>query len=122
MVRFLRSLRAAINGLVATTREERHFRFHLLAATIAIAAGGAAGLAPWEWVALLLAILAVLAAELFNTALERLADRLCRENDPLIGRAKDCAAAATLLAALAALLIGAMIFLQRIMALLADFG
>ena len=116
MGQFLRSLRAAINGIVATAREERHFRFHLLATACAIPIGVVAGLAPWEWVALSFAITTVLAAELFNTAIERLADRVCQERDPLIGRAKDCAAAATLVAAGAAVVTGALIFVPRLLA------
>lgn len=114
MGKFFRSLGAAINGLVATAREERHFRFHLFAAGCAIAAGMVTGLAAWEWVALTFAITPVLVAELFNTAIEHLADRVCEEHDPLIGLAKDCAAAATLVASVAALVIGALIFIPRL--------
>ncbi|MFM7181053.1 MAG: diacylglycerol kinase family protein [Verrucomicrobiales bacterium] len=116
MGRFLRSLGAAIAGITATAREERHFRFHLLATVSAITVGALIGLAPWEWVALTFAIAAVLAAELFNTAIERLADRVCKNQDPLIGRAKDCGAAATLVAAIAALAIGVLIFGPKILA------
>ena len=117
---FLRSLRAALAGLAATAREERHFRFHLFAAACVIAAGAWIGLAPWESVAIILAVSGVLAAELFNTAIERLADRVCQEQDPLIGRAKDCAAAATLVAALGAIGIGLVVLLPKTMAWLAD--
>ena len=46
------------------------------------------------------------AAELLNTALEHLADRLHPEQHPTIQAAKDCAAAAVLVASLAAVLIG----------------
>jgi len=49
---------------------------------------------------------AVLAAELFNTALEHLADHLHPEVDPRIGLVKDCAAAAVLVAAIAAAAVG----------------
>ena len=55
------------------------------------------------WALVLLAIAAVLAAELFNTAIEQLADELQRENSPGIGIVKDCAAAAVLMAAVGAL-------------------
>jgi undecaprenol kinase len=59
--------------------------------------------APVWWALVLLAIAAVLAAELFNTAIEQLADELQRENSPGIGIVKDCAAAAVLMAAVGAL-------------------
>jgi len=51
---------------------------------------------------LVLTIGVVLALEAMNSALEVLADRVSRERDPLIGRSKDLAAAAVLIAALAA--------------------
>jgi undecaprenol kinase len=62
--------------------------------------------APVWWALVLLAIAAVLAAELFNTAIEQLADEVRRENSPAIGIVKDCAAAAVLMSALGALGVG----------------
>jgi len=55
------------------------------------------------WALVLLAAAAVLTAELFNTALEQLADALHPGDSPVIRIVKDCAAAAVLIAALAAL-------------------
>ena len=55
------------------------------------------------WALVLLAIAVVLAAELFNTAIEQLADEVQREDSPGIRVVKDCAAAAVLMAALGAL-------------------
>lgn len=57
---------------------------------------------PIWWAALLCSAAGVLVSELFNTALEALADRLHPETDPLIAHAKDCAAGAVLVASLAA--------------------
>lgn len=54
------------------------------------------------WAAVLLASSAVLAAELFNTALEHLVDHLHPEVHPQIRIVKDCAAGAVLLTALGA--------------------
>jgi diacylglycerol kinase (ATP) len=45
---------------------------------------------------------AVIAAELFNTAIEALADRVQPQQDPAIRIVKDCAAAAVLVTCLAA--------------------
>lgn len=120
MGKFLRSLRAAWAGLADATRRERNFRFHLLAAASTLFAGAWLGLAPWEWVAVILAIAGVLSAELFNSAIERLADRIHAEHDPLIGRAKDCAAAATLVVSLAALWMGGVIFVPKVSVWLRD--
>lgn len=63
----------------------------------------------FEWCWLLLAIAAVFAAEALNTAVEFLADAISREYHPLLKQAKDVAAGAVLIAALAAVLIGVLI-------------
>jgi undecaprenol kinase len=96
----------AAGGIRTAFRTEASFRTQLLMAVVA-----AATLAwvrpPLVWVALcIVSGAAVLAAELVNTALEHLADRLHPEQHPTIRAAKDCAAAAVLLASIAAVLIG----------------
>lgn len=58
------------------------------------------------WALVLLASCAVLAAELFNTALEHLLDHLHPQTHPQIRVVKDCAAAAVLLASLGAVAVG----------------
>jgi len=63
--------------------------------------------APLWWALVALAVAVVLAAELANTALERLADRLHPEKHPEIKVAKDCMAAAVLVASLGALAVAA---------------
>jgi len=83
---------------------------HAVATALVCAAGGACRLAPGEWCAVVLAIVAVWMAEGLNTALELLADATSPEFHPLIGQAKDVAAGAVLLAALGAVLIGLLVF------------
>ena len=55
------------------------------------------------WALVLLASAAVLAAELFNTAIEHLADVLHPEESPGVRIVKDCAAAGVLVSVLGAL-------------------
>lgn len=61
---------------------------------------------PVWWGLVLLASSGVLAAELFNTAVEHLADHLHPEVHPSIRTVKDCAAAAVLVAVLGAIAVG----------------
>jgi len=87
-------------------------------ALIAIAAGFYFGISPAEWCAVILSIALVLAAELFNTAIETLADyaaqgRLVQNH--WIGKTKDLAAAGVLMAAVAALIVGLIVFLPKIL-------
>jgi len=67
-----------------------------------------------EWIALVLCCGAVMATEVMNTSLEYLADALHPERHPAVGRAKDAAAGAVLIAALAAVAVAAIVFLPKI--------
>ena len=82
---------------------ERSFRIQVV---LAIGAFGFLAIlrpdAVW-WAVFVLIIGAVLAAELFNTALEFLIDRVHPDLHPMIANAKDCAAGAVLLLSFAAI-------------------
>ena len=69
-----------------------------------------------EAIAIALAIGFVWAAELFNTAVEKLADLVSTEQRPEIKFIKDVSAAAVLLSAATAFITGAIIFLPKILA------
>lgn len=94
-------------------REEAHARIHLLATVCVGACGFIFSIEPLEWCAVLICIGGVLMAEAFNTAIERLANRVTRERDPLIGAAKDVAAGAVLLFVIASVAVGLIIFLPK---------
>jgi diacylglycerol kinase len=115
--RLLHSFRHAFRGLATAFKTQPNLRLHCLAAAAALALGAALHISPGEWIALTFAIALVLAAELFNTALEFLADRISTDHDPLIGKAKDLSAAAVLLLSLAAALTGLIIFLPHLFAM-----
>ncbi len=67
-----------------------------------------------EWLLLIVVIGSVFVAELFNSALEYLADQVSSEKNAGIKRAKDLAAAAVLVTALTALVVGCIILLPKI--------
>jgi diacylglycerol kinase len=77
---------------------------------VVIALGGVFHLQRLEWCLLIIAVMIVWVAEGMNTALENIADAVHPDHHPLIGRAKDVAAAAVLIAAAGALLLGLLIF------------
>lgn len=105
----LHSLRYAVAGLATLLRTQHNAWIHAAATLLVIAAALGFGLNAYEWLWLVLAMVLVWMAEAFNTALELLADAVTRERHPLIGQAKDVAAAAVLVAALGALLIGVLV-------------
>ena len=99
---FVRRLGFALAGLAHALRAERSLRTQAVVFVLVVAA--LIGLRPaalW-WAAVMLASAGVLAAELFNTALEALADHLHPDEHPRIRIVKDCAAAAVLIASLGA--------------------
>ena len=91
-------------------RTQPNARVHAAATALVIFVGAWFRVSRLEWAALLLACAAVWAAEAFNTALESLADAAVPEFHPGIGRAKDVAAAAVLLASIGAAAVGLLVF------------
>jgi len=112
--RFLNSFRYAFQGLRLLFAGQPNARVHLLAAATAAAAGGYYRISANEWVAVVLCIGLVISMEAMNTALEHLTDRVSPEFHPLAGKAKDLAAAAVLIAAFVAVVVGGIIFIPKI--------
>ena len=112
-MKLLRSFAVGFRGVAHCIRSERNMQWHCAAGAVVIAAGWFFALAAWEWIAIVLCIGLVIATECLNTALERLADRVCREEDPLIKQAKDCGSAGVLVAAIASAVVGALIFVPK---------
>jgi undecaprenol kinase len=103
---FMRRLRFAVAGIAVAWRSERSFRFQLGALACVLVILIALRLEPLWWALVVLTSGAVIAAELFNTALEHLVDHLHPEIHPRIGIVKDCAAGAVLVAAISAVAVG----------------
>ena len=111
------SFRYAIHGLGDMFRQEHHARLHCLAALLVVAAGFLLRLSAMEWIAVMFAIGLVFSAETVNTALERLADVVQPERDERIRLVKDLAAAAVLISAITAAIIGLIVFVPKMIAL-----
>lgn len=109
---FLDRLRFALSGIAHALRAESSFRTHVVAAVAALAVLAWLRPRPVWWALVALTIVVVLAAELFNTALEQLADRLHPEEHPQIRVAKDCGAAAVLVLSVGAIVVGAALLLD----------
>jgi diacylglycerol kinase (ATP) len=103
-------------GIAALLADEPNARIHGVASVAAVTLGAWLGLSASEWCWIALAIALVWVAEAINTALEALADAIHPARDPRIGRAKDLAAGAVLVAAIASAVIGALLFGPRLLA------
>lgn len=104
----------AFHGIARGFRTEFHIRVHAVISVFTALAGLYFDIDKTEWMFVLVCMGLVLSAELFNAAIERLADRVTKENDSLIGAAKDLAAGAVLITAIVSLTLGIIIFLPRI--------
>ena len=110
--------RNAFRGLKAGVRGQSSFFVHFLIAAAVIAAGTLLRVNLIEWCVLLLCIVGVLTAEMFNSALESMAKAITGESDPHLGNSLDIGGAAVLVASIGAAIIGTIIFANRLVILL----
>lgn len=113
----LKSFTYAFNGLKVLFAEEHNSRIHLFATVCVIIAGALLKLSLLEWAAVAFAIGLVFSGEIFNSAIEDLSDVVCPERDDRIKKVKDLAAAAVLVNAIAAAVIGLLVFVPKIIQL-----
>ncbi len=100
---FVRRLGFGLAGIRSAWRTESSFTFHVAAALAVFVVLVWQRPAPVWWALIGLAVAAVAAAELINTAIEHLSDHLHPDQHPAIKVVKDCAAGAVLIASIAAL-------------------
>ncbi len=120
MKKFLKGFKFAFKGLYFAFKTQVNFRFHVVAALLVLFFGWFFDVSTTEWLWLMLAVSMVLAAELFNTAIESLTNLISPQVNKKAGEAKDTAAAGVLITALFAFLTGIVIFLPKILALYAS--
>lgn len=107
----------AWRGIVSLVSNEHNAWIHCVAAVVTVTAGFAFGISRVEWIAVVICIAAVFAAEAFNTAVERLVDIVSPDYDRRAGAVKDVAAGAVLLTAIGAAVVGLLVFVPHIAAL-----
>ena len=112
------SFRYATAGLRYLIRTQRNARVQSGIAIVTVALAAALRVSRVEWAILTLLIALVLTLEALNTAIEATVDLVTSDFHPLAKIAKDTAAGAVWLMALASVVIGVIIFLPRLIALL----
>ena len=111
------SFRYAAQGLIYGFASQRNFRIHVGMGAIVFTLGLWLGLSPDRLAVLVLTVAAVLVLELLNTATEAVVDlAIGRQFHPLARIAKDCAAAAVLVAALSSLMIALLLLIPPLWA------
>lgn len=100
MERMIRATINSWNGMIAATRSEQAFREELALLIVSVPLAFLVGQDGWTRLFLISLVVLVLIVELLNTAIEKLADHVTREDNPEIGRIKDMGSAAVGLALL----------------------
>ena len=111
----LESFKYAFNGLKLLLKVEHNSRIHLFVTICVIIAGFLFCISLFEWMLIVFAIGFVFSMEIINSSIEKLADFVSPAKHETIKIVKDMAAAAVLVSAITAAIIGLIIFIPKIM-------
>lgn len=111
----IRSFGYAWAGIRSLIRQEHNAWVHCIAIIVVTIAGFYFNITKYEWITVLFCFGLVLSAEAINTAIERAVDLVSPQKNPLAGNVKDLAAAAVLICAITAAIIGLIIFIPYIL-------
>ena len=114
----IKSFGFAFKGVATLFKTQPNARIHLMAILLVTVAGFLLKVSTTEWCFIVMSFALVLAAEALNTAVEFVVDLVSPDYHPLAGKAKDVAAAAVLITAIGAVIIGIIIFLPKLLVLL----
>lgn len=113
----VRSFAVAFQGIASAFASELHMKVHLVFAIAALVACWVLRVESWGWCIVMVCIGMVIAAEVLNTALEALCDKVSPEFDEHIKVAKDAAAGAVLVLAITAVIVGLTIYIPAFLKL-----
>lgn len=111
------SFKYAITGIFSAFKSERNLKVHTGVMILVIIMGFIFRVSLLEWGLLIFAITLVIGSELFNTALEETVNLATKDISEHAKLAKDISAGAVLIFAVCACIVGAIIFIPKIMAL-----
>jgi diacylglycerol kinase (ATP) len=111
---WIKSSNFAIEGILHGARTQRHLRYHFFSAALVILVSYVLGISRTEFIAVSLAVIIVLSAEMMNSAIEAIVDLLSPEYAEKARIAKDIAAGAVLITAFGAAVLGYIILFPYI--------
>jgi diacylglycerol kinase len=113
----VKSFGYAWNGIIQFFKTEPNAQLHLAATVIVVALSVVLKITKGEALIILFAIAVVWITEMINTAIEKVMDFMSVQRHPQIRFIKDVAAGAVLIASIAALVAGMIIFIPKILML-----
>lgn len=115
--KLINSFKYALQGFASSFRTERNMKIHVVATILVIILGIYLKLNLIEWSIITIAIVIVISAELFNTAIETIVDMVSPQKNEKAKLAKDISAGAVLILAIGSAIVGFIIFLPKIIAI-----
>ena len=113
--RFIKSFKYATEGIIVTLKSEQNIKVHVFIMMLVIIFGIILKINKIEWIICIILFGIVISSEFFNTAIETIVDMVCPEKNDKAKIAKDTAAGAVLINAIAAFIIGGIIFFPKIL-------
>ena len=117
---WLRSANFAIEGILYAAKTQRHLRYHFFAAVAVLLVSYILGVTKTEFLIISLSVIAVILAEMFNTAIEAVVDIISPGHSEKARVAKDMAAGAVLVTAFGVAVIGYIILFPYLQAVFRD--
>lgn len=114
MKRLIDSFNYAVAGIIYTLKTQKNMRIHFSAMVLILVLSLFFNFSKLELLSLFFAISLVIIAEMINTAVEKTVDMVTKEFHPLAKIAKNVAAGAVLVAALNSIMVGYLLFFDRV--------
>ena len=115
--KLINSFKYALQGFASSFRTERNMKIHVVATILVIILGIYLKLNLIEWSIITIAIVIVISAELFNTAIETIVDMVSPQKNEKAKLAKDISAGAVLILAIGSAIVAFIIFLPKTIAI-----
>lgn len=112
--KFIDSFNNAVTGILTAMKTEPNLRIHFIIAILVVSLSLFFNFTRLEFLMLLFTIVMVIITEMFNTVAEKLVDMITKEYHPMARIVKDIAAGAVLIASLNAVVVGYLLFFDRI--------
>lgn len=117
MKKFLRSFKYALEGIFTGLKEEQNMKIHIAIMILVIIFGILLKISKIEWIICIALFGLVISMELINTAIENTVDLITKERNEQAKIAKDVAAGAVLVSAIASAIIGLIIFVPKVISI-----
>lgn len=111
---FFEALKNSFNGLIYAIKEQKNLKIQLFVALIVIIVSVVFQINKVEIIFICMAISFVIFSEIVNTAIEKTVDLVTEEYNEKAKFAKDVAAGAVIIASINAIIVGSIIFLEKI--------